>query len=526
MAEGVERADISSHQEGAGKSRACNARSVGHGPNDVKARGPFRDPVHLAEGAIPSSLDEECESLLRSGRLPDTAALAARYRVSRRTAQCHVKAAMKRLGGRCLGGAGSVGVDVSRQDSSPAAGYCTSGSADRADRATDRVWRAVVYMYRVWVCGGASREDLIALGLRTGRERGRDLSLRTIERDLKWLVQEGILEELGEDSTQSRYRLGPRVASDPGLSGEELARLLGYLELRMQTSPHRTFLGSAYARIDWSLALRRDRSAHDKLASMMEAQSKYCIVQGRLPQVDAREAGLLRDVETAIQEGRRLSLVYEPRRRRGESAARPDPRGGREPGLDADAGWSETVSPLGVIYYWVLDAWYLVSEADPGGTWMRRAFQSCGEGLHKRLQLWRLDRIRSLSLTDVPFAYPHDFDLHELFADRWGLQGGDRMHVRVRFYNDFNVVNRVRAETAHRRNRVLREDPDGNLIYEDDVVGFDDLRTWLRGFGASAEVLEPESLRAAMRESALKMIERYDAPDVGRSVMGETGASG
>jgi len=276
--------------------------------------------------------------------------------------------------------------------------------------------------------------------------------------------------------------------------------------------------------------------------------------------MDVQEAKLLRDVETAIRERRKLSLVYEPRRRRGVVRwAPPDTPGGPEAGPDADAnantnanvsadapangnanasadaeadaGKPEIVSPLGTIYYWVLDAWYLVSEADPESRWMRRAIPppSCGEEPHRNLQLWRLDRIKSLSVTDIPFTYPQGFDLHALFADRWGLQGGDRMHVRIRFYNDFNVVNRVRAETAHRRNRVLHEERDGTWIYEDDVVGFDDLRMWLRSFGASADVLEPESLRAAMRESALKMLERYGAPGaagVGRSAADETEARG
>jgi predicted DNA-binding transcriptional regulator YafY len=405
-------------------------------------------------------------------------------------------------------------------------------------------------MCRVWVRGVVSREELISLGLRTRRDRGGTLSRRTIERDLNWLVREGILEESGEDADQTYYRLGPRIASDSGLSCEELARLLGYLEVRMQTSPHRTFLRSAYARIDWNSALRRDRSMYDKLVSMVEAQSEYCIIQGRLPQMDVQETKLLRDVETAIRERRKLSFVYEPRRR--QSMVRwepPDTPGGLEPGPDpaandngngnapanadagADAGEPEIVSPLGIIYYWVLDAWYLVSVADSESRWMRRALPlpSCGEGPHRNLQLWRLDRIKSLSVTDIPFTYPQDFDLHALFADRWGLQGGDRMHVRVRFYNDFNVVSRMRAETAHRRNRVLREEPDGTWIYEDDIVGFDDFRMWLRSFGASAEVLGPERLRAAMRESALKMLERYSAPGgagAGRSEADEAGAGG
>lgn len=574
MTDSVERADIGPLQRVAGRSRAPNTGSIGRTPKGAQADGLPRDPAHDSfqsseprpEEPTLSSLDEECEWLLRSGRRPDTAALAAKHGVSQRTAQRRLKAARKRIGNAVSIGPAASGRDLrpapssgcGAADAGRPAGYYRSDTGDQADRATDRVWRALTYMGRVWTRGVVSREELISLGLRTRKDRGGTLSRRTVERDLSWLVREGILDESAKDSGQTYYKLGPHVASDSGLSCEELARLLGYLEVRMQTSPHRTFLRSAYARIDWNSALRRDRSIYDKLVSAVETQSEYCIIQGRLPQMDVHEAKLLRDVETAIRERRKLSVVYEPRKRQGVVRWKPpDTPGGLETGPDinanantnanvgdgappndnrnvnanaeADAGEPEIVSPLGIVYYWVLDAWYLVSEADPESRWMRGVTPpSSRDGEpHKNLQLWRLDRIRSLSVTDIPFTYPQGFDLHTLFADRWGLQGGDRMHVRVRFYDDFNVVNRVRAETAHRRNRVLHEEPDGTWIYEDDVVGFDDFRMWLRSFGASAEVLEPENLRAAMRESALKMRERYGEPGAacaGRSAADEAGA--
>ena len=45
--------------------------------------------------------------------------------------------------------------------------------------------------------------------------------------------------------------------------------------------------------------------------------------------------------------------------------------------------------------------------------------------------------------------------------------------------------------------------------YTDIVMGLSEFRTWLRSFGSSAMVLEPESLRDELVASARRMKEMY-----------------
>ena len=51
------------------------------------------------------------------------------------------------------------------------------------------------------------------------------------------------------------------------------------------------------------------------------------------------------------------------------------------------------------------------------------------------------------------------------------------------------------------------EEQDGFLYYEDIVYGISKLRTWIYGYGSSAVVIEPESLRLHIIDSLKRRLE-------------------
>ncbi len=87
--------------------------------------------------------------------------------------------------------------------------------------------------------------------------------------------------------------------------------------------------------------------------------------------------------------------------------------------------------------------------------------------------------------------------------------------VKIKFqYLNANLENRIKNETRHRKygNIVISEDH-SYCIYTDKVTSIDSFRRWLRGFGASAIVLEPASLAKKMEESIDKMLSQYKSGD-------------
>lgn len=158
------------------------------------------------------------------------------------------------------------------------------------------------------------------------------------------------------------------------------------------------------------------------------------------------------------------------------------------------------VDPLGVVFEGTRGVWYLVARE-----------RSSGE-----IYLYNTLRIKRVDLLPLHFEYPPDFDLEEYFRFAWGIEVGEEpVAVKVRFYPHFDVQAKVRkfVQTTRPTAR-LTEEPDGSLILEDTISGTEEFRRWIRGFGRSAEVLEPQSMREQLLTGARRMLARYNGQEV------------
>lgn len=54
------------------------------------------------------------------------------------------------------------------------------------------------------------------------------------------------------------------------------------------------------------------------------------------------------------------------------------------------------------------------------------------------------------------------------------------------------------------------EQSDGKLLFQADYTDQENLITWLLSFRDKVELLEPESIRAELRESIARMIKKYE----------------
>lgn len=116
---------------------------------------------------------------------------------------------------------------------------------------------------------------------------------------------------------------------------------------------------------------------------------------------------------------------------------------------------------------------------------------------HNRVMVNRLDRLETLeeNPTVPPEQEQQDTSLLDIYPNVWGNCFSEKPEkVKVRFYNEAHVWEKVKKELANRTNGKLYE-KDGCLYYEDIVYGINKFRSWIYGFGRSAIVLEPRSLR-------------------------------
>ncbi|MGH2407492.1 MAG: helix-turn-helix transcriptional regulator [Candidatus Limnocylindrales bacterium] len=120
------------------------------------------------------------------------------------------------------------------------------------------------------------------------------------------------------------------------------------------------------------------------------------------------------------------------------------------------------------------------------------------------LRTFKVERIAEASLTLDTFDPDPGWDPVTALRDGWDVIADQPLvNVVVRFGEA--VARRV-AETRWHPSQKLQWQPDGSLIWRGRIAGTHEVRVWILGWGADAEVLEPPALRdeiaAEMRRSA------------------------
>jgi predicted DNA-binding transcriptional regulator YafY len=127
------------------------------------------------------------------------------------------------------------------------------------------------------------------------------------------------------------------------------------------------------------------------------------------------------------------------------------------------------------------------------------------------MRTYKVERIRSSTLTADRYEIPADFDPDRWLAHSWGIWSSDTTataEVRLRF--DSSVAHRVREAIWHRSQRLV-ELPDGRLELTVTVAGIVEIRPWILSWGDAVEVLEPAALRESVAAAVRGAAARYDA---------------
>ena len=125
------------------------------------------------------------------------------------------------------------------------------------------------------------------------------------------------------------------------------------------------------------------------------------------------------------------------------------------------------------------------------------------------MRTYKVERIRSSTLTADRYQIPDDFDPDRWLAHSWGIWSSDTtatVEVRLRF--EASVAHRVREAVWHRSQQVT-ELPDGRVELSVTVAGIVEIRPWILSWGDGVEVLAPSELREAVSRSLRGAAARY-----------------
>src|SRR2546421_4196589 len=128
--------------------------------------------------------------------------------------------------------------------------------------------------------------------------------------------------------------------------------------------------------------------------------------------------------------------------------------------------------------------------------------------LRDAIRTLKIERVYEAQLTEERFTIPENFDPQRLLASAWGVIWRDEGEIEVTLRFAPSVVRRVKESIWHHSQRI--EDlPDGSCLFIVKVGSTQEVRPWIRGWGAAVEVLEPVEFREEMLKEVREMARGY-----------------
>lgn len=128
--------------------------------------------------------------------------------------------------------------------------------------------------------------------------------------------------------------------------------------------------------------------------------------------------------------------------------------------------------------------------------------------LRNEIRTFAMDRIKALTPLDDTFCMPEGFSLDEYLQTAFRVMRGAPEVVKVGFKPGAAQV--VKERIWH-PSQEIREHEDGGVTVTLEAPINYEIVSWILGFGASARVLEPESLRERIRNELETAVRLYDS---------------
>lgn len=149
------------------------------------------------------------------------------------------------------------------------------------------------------------------------------------------------------------------------------------------------------------------------------------------------------------------------------------------------------VFPLALVYYEFENKFFVLGQYD------------------NMLTVYSLESFIELKITNINFEDNLNINFNEYLANIWGMELGKKVNVKIKFVKEANVEEKVKRDLQRRIHKTI-EEYDDYFIYSDEIIGINSFKEWLRSFGSSAIVLEPEELKNEIINEAKELLKYYD----------------
>ena len=125
--------------------------------------------------------------------------------------------------------------------------------------------------------------------------------------------------------------------------------------------------------------------------------------------------------------------------------------------------------------------------------------------LRKEPRMFAVERIKSVTPTDFPYQIPLHFDFDAFVEDSLTVMRGPRMTVELEF--DKPTAAWVKDRVWHPSQQFKRL-PRGRMQMILSIADSREVVGWVLSFGSGVKVVQPDTLRAAVEQEAMRILKR------------------
>lgn len=119
---------------------------------------------------------------------------------------------------------------------------------------------------------------------------------------------------------------------------------------------------------------------------------------------------------------------------------------------------------------------------------------------------FKLNRVKSLKISNDIYMRPHTFSLKEYLEKNWGAFMGDKIKVVIKFSE--KEADFIKDTTWHIHQHIVDLE-DGSILFIMYLNQMEDVKEWVMGFGINAEVIEPIGLRNDIKRELEELYKKY-----------------
>jgi len=122
------------------------------------------------------------------------------------------------------------------------------------------------------------------------------------------------------------------------------------------------------------------------------------------------------------------------------------------------------------------------------------------------IRVLAVERIRHVEPSGEIFVYPKDFDPEKKLQNAFGVIYDDPLEVEIWFSA---AQARYIQERTWAVNQEISDQDDGSIILKMATLGWYEIKRWVLGYGAEAEILVPTKLREEIQRELVDSLKRY-----------------